>query len=384
MKKFLALLLAGLLLLSLAACGDKEKDNNDENDNENTSQVDMNYIEETSNKGKFEYALNDEGDYEIVKYEPYSVALSDITLPNEVNGRDIVGIAANAFKAESTLKSVVIPSTYTYIEEYAFYDCDALTGITLPASIETIGKGAFESCDVLASFTMSAAIKEIPEYAFKDCKALTALDLSSVEKIQKGAFLNCASLTTVTVFDKLTYATKEAFYGCDKLTYTEEGELLYLGNEANKTLLLVSPKSINIDNCAVSATTKVVADAAFNNCEMLTSITLSDAVKSINGTSFVGCTELNYNKSENGLYLGTTANPYMVLIEVDIKSVEDFKLNKDTKIIADTAFISCPVIEDISFEGTAEQWTAIIKSADWNGDLTINVICSDKTVTVLG
>ena len=141
---------------------------------------------------------------------------------------------------------------------------------------------------------------------------------------------------------------------------------------------------MNIDTCAVSATTTVVADAAFNNCESLTAITLSDSVKYINGTSFVGCTELNYNKSENGLYLGTAANPYMVLVEVDIKSVEDFKLNKDTKIIADTAFVSCVALTDISFEGTEEQWKNIIKSADWNGDLTVNVVCSDKTITILG
>ncbi len=383
MKKILALLLAGLMVLCLASCGDKKEEEKDNKDTE-TTQVAQNYVDEASNKGKFEFALNDEGDYEIVKYEPYSVAVADITLPEKINNRDVVGIADNAFKAESTIKSVVIPATYTYIGEYAFYDCDALVSVNLPASIETIGKGAFESCDVLATFGMSAAVKEISEYTFKDCKALASLDLSNVEKIHKGAFLNCASLETVTVTDKLTYATKEAFYGCDKLVYTEENGLLYLGNATNKTLLLVSPKSLNVDVCAVSATTAIVADAAFNNCASLTDITLSDSVKYINGTSFVGCTELNYNKSENGLYLGTTANPYMVLVEVDIKSVEDFKLNKDAKIIADTAFASCTALSDISFEGTEEQWNAIIKSATWNGDLTINVVCSDKTITVLG
>lgn len=382
MKKILALLLAGLMVLCLASCGDKEEEK--DNNSKDTTQIEQNYVDEAANNGKFEFALNDEGDYEIVKYEPYSVQVVDITLPEKINNRNVVGIADNAFKAESTIKSVVIPATYTYVGEYAFYDCDALVSITLPASIETIGKGAFESCDILANFTMSSAVKEIPAYAFKDCKALTTLDLSNVEKIQKGAFFNCEALTSVTVSDKLTYATKEAFYGCNKLAYTEVDELLYLGNATNKTVLLVSPKSLNVDTCAVSATTTIVADAAFNNCESLTAITLSDSVKYINGTSFVGCTELNYNKSENGLYLGTTANPYMVLVEIDIKSVEDFKLNKDTKIIADTAFVFCVALTDISFEGTEEQWKNIIKSADWNGDLTVNVVCSDKTITILG
>lgn len=381
MKKLLAILLAVLLMLCVISCDD-QKDNEENNDE--TTAVDQNYIEETANKGKFEYALNSEGDYEIIKYEPYSVSISDVTLPSEINGRDIVGIAENAFKAENSIKSITVPSTYKYISSYAFYDCDSLTSITLPDTLEEIGKGAFESCDNLSTFKMPAGVKVISEFAFKDCKAITALDLSNATTIQRGAFLNCSALETITVSDKIEYATKEAFYGCDKLAYNKEADLLYLGNDTNKTVLLVSPTSINITECTVSATTKVIADAAFNNCAYLTNITLSDEVKVINGTSFVGCSELSYNKSENGLYLGSAANPYMVLIELDITTVEDFKLNKDTKIIADTAFAKCTLLEDISFEGTEAEWNAIIKAASWNGDLTVNVTCSDKVITVLG
>jgi hypothetical protein len=381
-KKIFAILLAGLLTLSLAACGDKKED--EENDKE-SSVIEQNYIEEASNKGKFEYALNVEGDYELIKYEPYDVTANDITLPKEVNGRDIVGIAANAFtEAASSIKSVTVPDTYKYIGDYAFYDCDSLVSIKLPATLEQIGVSAFRSCDILADFTMPAGVKVVSEYAFMDCKAIKALDLSSVTEINKGAFLNCAALEGITLSDKLEYATKEAFYGCDALVYNEEAELKYLGNDANKTILLVSPKSLNVTECAVSASTKVIADSAFNACEYLTKITLSDSVKVINGTSFTGCTELKLNKVENGLYLGTEANPYMVLIELDIHTVEDFKLNKDTKIIAKTAFAKCTLLEDISFEGAEADWQAIIKPADWNGDLTVNVTCSDKMITVLG
>ena len=382
MKKILAILLAGLLTLTLASCGDKKDENN--NDDKESSVIEQNYIEETSSKGKFEYALNSEGDYEIIKYEPYEVTTADITLPNEVNGRDIVGIAENAFKAENSIKSVTVPSTYKYISDFAFYDCDSLTSVSLPDTLESIGKGAFMSCDALASFKVPAGVKEISVSTFESCKALKSIDLSNVTAIQKTAFFNCSALESIVVSDKIEYATKEAFYGCDALVYNVEGELNYLGNDANKTVLLVSSQSLNITECVVSATTKVIADAAFNNCQYLTAITLSDSVKVINGTSFVGCTELAYNKSENGLYLGTEANPYMALIELDISTVEDFKLNKDTKIITETAFAKCTALEDISFNGTEAEWQAIIKPADWNGDLTVNITCTDKIVTVLG
>ena len=381
MKKILAILLAGLMLVSLASCANNEKEEQEEN--KGTTQVEQNYIEESTGKGKFEYAINKEGDYEITKYESYSVALADITLPSEINGREIVGIADSAFKAESTLKSIVIPASYTYIGDYAFYDCDALTSVTLPNNIKTIGKGVFGSCDILASVTMSASVKEIPDYAFKDCKALTALDLSNVEKIQKGAFMNCSGLESVTVSEKITYATKEAFYGCDELVYNEQAGLCYLGNADNKTIVLVSPKTLTIEECTVSPTTKIVADGAFTNCDQLSKITLSDSVKAIYGSTFTGCTELSYNRTENGLYLGSATNPCMVLVKLDVSSVEDFKLNKSTKIIIDTAFDACSALEDISFDGTEAEWNAIVKDADWNNDLKLNVTCTDKVITVL-
>ena len=383
MKKILALILAGLLTLCVASCGNKA----DEENNDGSTAVEQNYVEEAAKKGKFEYARNLDGDYEIIKYESYSIDASDITLPSDIDGFDIVGIANEAFKAENSIKSVTIPATYEYIGEYAFYDCDSLTTVNLSSSISKIGKGAFESCDVLSNIKLPASLKNIDEYTFRDCKALVSLDLSSVVSIQKGAFLNCSALKTLTVSDKIEYATKEAFYGCDSLEYTKADGLLYLGNSKNETVLLVSPEDLNVIECTVSDTTKVIADAAFNNCDSLITIILSDSVKVINGTSFVGCTELSYNTSENdknGLYLGTKDNPCKVLINVEITTVEDFKLNKDTKIIADTAFANCTKLKDIGFDGTEAEWNKIAKAENWNGDLTVNIACSDKTITILG
>lgn len=382
MKKIFALILAGLLAVSMVSCGNK--DENEEN-NDESAEIAEDYIEETNKHGKFEYKANDEGDYEITKYESYSVTPASITLPKEVNGREIVGIAKEAFKADNSIKEVTVPATYKYISDYAFYDCDSLTKIALPSGLEEIGIGAFGSCDTLADFTVPASVKVISEFTFKDCIAIKSLDLSNVTTINKGAFQKCSNLETIKL-DKIEYATKEAFYGCDKLQYNKEenGNLLYLGNDTNKTLLLVSADSLTIDECTVSATTVVVADKAFNNCSYLKKIILSDSIKALPGQAFANCTVLEYTKEENGLYLGSAANPHMVLAGIDLKSVEDFKLNKDVKIICDNAFEGYHALEDISFEGTEAEWNAIVKSAEWNGNLTVNVTCSDKVISVLG
>ena len=362
MKKTLAILLTGLLSLCIVSCASSQEPEGDESNNNNKDNnlaVEQNYIEEKNGKGKFEFDRNENGDYEITNFVPYAVKASDITLPTKVNEVTIAGIADNAFKAQNAISGVTIPATYEYVGDYAFYDCDALTKITFEkdtslvkdigrdTKLESIGKGAFESCDLLEGISIPAGVTEILEFTFKDCKAIRTMDLSSIEKIQKGAFFNCTSITTITVSDNLKYATKEAFYGCDALKYNEEAELLYLGNDANKNLLLVSPKSINLTECKVSDTTKVIADAAFANCKYFTTIELSDSIEVINGTSFTNCPEFKYTKSENGLYIGNEANPYMVLVELDVHTVEGFKLNKDTKIIADSAFVGCQYLTTI-------------------------------------
>ena len=372
MKKILSLLIAGLLLASMVACNNNE---NADEQNDGAETVAKDYIEDIT--GTYEYDLNEEGDYEIISYKPSSVAVVDLVLPFEANGRDIVGIAPGVFKASTTIKSVTIPTTYEYIGDAAFADCDLLTTVVIPQNITKIGKNIFDGCDNLTAVSLSAKITEIPEYAFNGCKALTAIDLSNVTTIQKGAFTGCAALKTATVSDKIEYADRTAFAGCTSLAYNTNSGLCYLGNTANPNVLLVKPESLNVSSCTVSATTKVIADNAFINCESLKSVTLSDAVKVINGTSFDTCTALKYNVYENGCYLGTAANPYMVLIKLEMPNVEDFTLNANTKIITATAFDDAKNLEDIGFAAPKATWDAIIKAENWTHGLTVNVSCSD-------
>ena len=209
--------------------------------------------------------------------------------------------------------------------------------------------------------------------------------MANVKTIQSKAFLNCESLVNVIVSNKLEYATYDAFRGCTNIAYNKDGGLCYLGDAANKHVLLVKPESQNILSCTVNANTKVIADRAFLDCNDLTSITLSDSVKVINGTSFENCEELQYNVKENGCYLGTVANPYMALIKIEMPNIEDFTLNKDTKIITSTAFAEAKKLEDISFGALKADWDKIIKAADWTSgiDANVNVTFSDNSLITI-
>ena len=378
MKKFFPIILAIILVLCMASCSSKQSEEQTDAENvvgganENVSQGET---------GSFEYQLNEEGKCEIVKYTPNSVKIVDVTLPEKLDGRDVVGVANSAFKAENSIRTIKIPASYSYIGSYAFYDCDALTSVEiLGENLTDIGESAFQGCDLLASVKLPASVESVGNFAFKDCIAVTELDFGgSLVSVGEGAFFGCKTLKTIKLADTVKDINKNAFIGCEAIEYTEEDGALYLGNDANKYLVLVRAINLDVESCTVNAATKVIADNAFQNCDLLKTVTLGDAVTEISASCFDGCTALAYNESKNGNYLGSASNPYMVLMNLIVPSVEDFTLNAAAKIICDEAFTNCLELADIHFAGTPDEWNAILRIENWNNGRMVRIVFADET-----
>lgn len=378
MKKLFLILLALALTLCVASCSNDEKKGEEAVETEKAA-ANQNVFEDEN--GSYEYQLNEEGKCEIVKYSPASVKVIDVKLPKSLDDRDVVGIAASAFKAENSIKSVTVPETYTYVGDYAFYDCDSLTSVTFEGSaVTTIGDSAFEGCNALESINVPASVSAVGSFAFKDCVALKSIDLSGVKTLGNGAFLKCAALKTVTVTENISKISKNAFLGCDSLEYVAEGGALYLGGSANKFAVLVSAENLDIEACKINDATTVIADQAFLDCIYLKSVTVGKDVTTLSAACFENCPELEFNESENGLYLGTAANPYAILMSVADQTKEDFTLNPDVKILCDKAFAHYATLKDILFDGTKEEWEAIAKVDFWNNGRTVRVVFADASI----
>ena len=63
--------------------------------------------------------------------------------------KDISKIEADAFKSNTSLTSITIPSSVTVIGYSAFYNCTSLTDVNIPNSVAMVGVDAFSGCTSL-------------------------------------------------------------------------------------------------------------------------------------------------------------------------------------------------------------------------------------------
>ena len=152
---------------------------------------------------------------------------------------------------------------------YAFAFSD-IKAVHLPLGVRTIGDRAFERCFSLESIV-------IPE---------------GLEYIGYEAFSNCTSLKTVDIPSSLRQLASFAFYSCDSIEYTEHEGGLYLGNEANPYLILVSTKDKDITSLVIHEQTRFIHSWALIRCYALEQIVISKDIICIGESAFYECDAL--------------------------------------------------------------------------------------------
>ena len=159
-----------------------------------------------------------------------------VVIPSKINGITVETIGHTAFRY-SSVTSVTIPDSVTFISDSAFAYCFNLTNISIPNSVTAIGFSAFGGCTKLESITLPSSLRSISEALFSGCSQLTTIHIPvSVTSIGNNAFADCPSLMTVTYpgsktqWDDITKGRNsdvlENHLICAKLeaTFTADGE----------------------------------------------------------------------------------------------------------------------------------------------------------------
>ncbi len=99
----------------------------------------------------------------------------EVEVPEEIEGRSVVGIEKKAFLSKKTVKRISLPDKLKRIGDYAFAFCSSLEEVEFPSVCPEIGKNIFQDC---------VAIKEIRSFEDKAwSRAAAALLAGAVNKL---------------------------------------------------------------------------------------------------------------------------------------------------------------------------------------------------------
>lgn len=93
--------------------------------------------------GSYCYTLYDDNTAAIIAYTGTDEILR---LPDEYEGRRIVGFGSKTFENCVGLKMVYLPETVTYLPARLFVGCADLTAIYVPVSVKSMGKNVISDC----------------------------------------------------------------------------------------------------------------------------------------------------------------------------------------------------------------------------------------------
>ena len=216
------------------------------------------------------YTLTDDGflfRFYNYKYEllAYIGKEETITLPEKINGEKYEIYCMRG------AVNVIIPDSFTTINDYAFEGCTSLTSITIPSSVVSIGNYAFNCCTNLTSITIPDSVTSIGCYVFAHCLNLTSVTIpSSVTSIDEHAFERCLKLTNIILPNSITSIGDYAFKDCISLENVEiPNSVTYIGSSAFEFC-------VKFSSITIPYNVKKIGPHAFKDCENLEEIILSN------------------------------------------------------------------------------------------------------------
>lgn len=268
-----------------------------------------------------------------VRITAYNGSAETVVIPDEIEGKSVIAIGANAFYKADTVKSVVISENVSNIEAMAFGYCQKLESVTLPSYLYSIGTDAFRQCYALNNIN-TVNVYSIGANAFYYCKALESITFGNDTKMIGNLSFSKTGLTELE-FNALSYTLNDgAFSDCDSLVKISAP----LGCRLN----LASSCFSNCDNL-----TEVYLDFvsfngpnAFSSCKKLTTAVINSTVGSIPDMTF-------YNTAIEYIAIpeGCTSLSGMAFYKCD--SLKTVVFPSTVKSINNFAFKDCPSLSDV-------------------------------------
>lgn len=267
----------------------------------------------------------------VTVYDITDEAPADLTIPEGTTE-----IGAWAFSGNTSVKTVIMPSSLTRIarkafdgsavekvvlneglteiEKEAFSKATNLKEINFPSTLTTVGYQAFR-LTAFETLTIPATLTNLGEGSFRDLSNLTSVTIEGDAVIANYAFRSCALLENVYILGENTTftGTSQVFTNNDS---TNSGVVnVYVPNETVKQRLLDATgndKSLNITVCNVVDDSNIASALNTpNSTVLLPAGTYTDFPAIAEGVTIVGQDGVVFNDTLSG-----------TLNDVTIKNVE--------------------------------------------------------------
>ena len=246
--------------------------------------------------------------------------------------------------------SLIIGNKVTKIPAYMFYVnstsySNALVNIEFEEGsvCESIGDYAFANSYSLKSIELCESLKDLGAYAFYNCTNVENLYFNSIamNDVIPGYAISSHSY----IFANLGKNVGTNVYIGDKVTYIPQGLFARYTNGIHEEYARIIEISFSEDSVC-----EEIRKYAFYDLVDLENINLPDSIKNISWYNFsVHCSKLNYNKFDNGMYLGNSKNQYIYLKEYESSDVTTMSVHQNTFLISSDAFPT--KIENVSILG---------------------------------
>ena len=258
-------------------------------------------------------------------------SLENLVIPNNV---DMIG--AYAFSGCTKLR-IVLPNKLKNIGDYAFEYNKATDKLEIPEGVETIGIYAFNECTNMQELVLSSSLTKIDYYAFTGCAKLTTI-ISKIKKddifdVDKDVFPESVrnAATLFVPIDDVTeneeenegsktiasYRGKEGwkefllFEVGEKKIYTDDNtKMVYECLTGPLTATLIGTQLTDKDDVTIESTfaiindedvitykVKEIAESAFSidknpNTKDIKTITIAEGITKVGANAFKGCSGL--------------------------------------------------------------------------------------------
>ena len=318
--------------------------------------------------------------------------ISNIVIPEKINGVTITAIGNEVFKGHSEIASVTFPDTLKSIGNYAFYETSLGTNtqlgtLKIPASVTQIGYYAFSKCKYLGTVEFTDVSQPsidgitFNEYynsgcTFSECTYLETIKLSNNIVTLPSCFASsCKQLETVKWGSNLKYINTSAFENCSSLKNANlsNTKVEKIGHSSFKGCASVSgvvfPNTLSsIGNYAfngasigtntelgkliIPSSVSYIGYYAFSQCKYLGTVEFTDVSKPTfegivfdeyygSGFTFHGCENLSNIKLSNNI---VTLPSYFAY---DCKQLEAVQWGSNLKNIHGYAFKNCKALKKL-------------------------------------